>query len=334
MTVVKMNFPLLQLENVGRDFVLSAGIWSGKSSILRAVHQESLTLQRGEILGIVGESGCGKSTLASLVTGVREPSRGRIFFDGQDITHLKSSARRASRRRIQIVFQNPASALNPRMRILTQVKEGLIVHGIGDPAGRENLAREALLKVGLADEMVMRYPHQLSGGQQQRAAIARAIVTSPELIVLDEAVSALDVSVKAQVINLLKHLKRSMGLSYLFISHDLAVVRQLCDRVAVMLGGRIVELAPADELFREPRHPFTRTLIEAIPHPDPDVPFAPLPPVIDRKLSAERCPFADRCTYMEEVCAGAAPLLSSIDATHQIGCHIDPFAPSLERAAL
>lgn len=326
MTTAVVSNVLLHIDSVGKDFLLPGGSWFKKTR-LRAVDNETLRLNRGQVLAIVGESGCGKSTLAGMITGIHTPSRGRVLFDGADISDSRGAARRASRRRIQIVFQNPAAALDSRMTILQQVREGLDIHRLGHPTSRSARALKALAHVGLTEELARRYPHQLSGGQQQRAAIARAIVTEPDLLVLDEAVSALDVSVKAQIINLLKTLQRSLGLSYVFISHDLAVVRQLCDTVAVMLGGRVVEMAPVDELFRAPRHPFTRALIAAVPDPDPDKSFAAPPTVRDEAVHPHMCQFVARCPHAVSTCRADAPARRTIGGVRELACFVDPFAP-------
>ncbi len=292
--------------------------------VVRAVDGVSLRVGAGETLGLVGESGCGKSTLARCVLRLIEPTRGRVLLDEEDLTALPEEALRRRRRDIQMVFQDPTASLNPRLSVAATVDEPLALHTPLAGAGRRERVDEVLEEVGLGAGLRDRYPHQLSGGQRQRVNIARAIATHPRLVVLDEPTSALDVSLRARVILLLAELKRRMGMTYLFISHDLSTVRYLCDRVAVMYLGVLVEEAPAAELFDHPAHPYTRALLSCIPVPDPDV--APerlrlsgeVPSPID---IPEGCRLRGRCPLAQPVCAEPVPL-REIAPGHTVACHL------------
>ena len=292
--------------------------------VVRAVDGVSLRVAAGETLGLVGESGCGKSTLARCVLRLIEPTRGRVLLDEEDLTALPEEALRRRRRDIQMVFQDPTASLNPRLSVAATVDEPLALHTPLAGAGRRERVDEVLEEVGLGAGLRDRYPHQLSGGQRQRVNIARAIATHPRLVVLDEPTSALDVSLRARVILLLAELKRRMGMTYLFISHDLSTVRYLCDRVAVMYLGVLVEEAPAAELFDHPAHPYTRALLSCIPVPDPDV--APerlrlsgeVPSPID---IPEGCRLRGRCPLAQPVCAEPVPL-REIAPGHTVACHL------------
>ena len=292
--------------------------------VVRAVDGVSLRVAAGETLGLVGESGCGKSTLARCVLRLIEPTRGRVLLDGEDLTALPEEALRRRRRDIQMVFQDPTASLNPRLSVAATVEEPLALHTpLAGPARRAR-ADEVLDEVGLGAGLRDRYPHQLSGGQRQRVNIARAIATRPRLVVLDEPTSALDVSLRARVILLLAELKRRMGMTYLFISHDLSTVRYLCDRVAVMYLGVLVEEAPAAELFDRPAHPYTRALLSCIPVPDPDVVPARLtlsgevPSPIDIPTG---CRLRGRCPLAQPVCAEPVPV-REIAPGHTVACHL------------
>ena len=292
--------------------------------VVRAVDGVSLRVAAGETLGLVGESGCGKSTLARCVLRLIEPTRGRVFLDGEDLTALPEEALRRRRRDIQMVFQDPTASLNPRLSVAATVEEPLALHTPLTGAARRARANEVLDEVGLGAGLRDRYPHQLSGGQRQRVNIARAIATRPRLVVLDEPTSALDVSLRARVILLLAELKRRMGMTYLFISHDLSTVRYLCDRVAVMYLGVLVEEAPAAELFDRPAHPYTRALLSCIPVPDPDdVPArltlsGEVPSPIDIPTG---CRLRGRCPLAQPVCAEPVPV-REIAPGHTVACHL------------
>ena len=314
----------LVVDDLQMHFPLRSIIPWRAPRVVRAVDGVSLRVGAGETLGLVGESGCGKSTLARCVLRLIEPTRGRVLLDEEDLTALPEEALRRRRRDIQMVFQDPTASLNPRLSVAATVDEPLALHTPLAGAARRERVDEVLEEVGLGAGLRDRYPHQLSGGQRQRVNIARAIATHPRLVVLDEPTSALDVSLRARVILLLAELKRRMGMTYLFISHDLSTVRYLCDRVAVMYLGVLVEEAPAAELFDHPAHPYTRALLSCIPVPDPDVAPERL------RLSGEvpspidipgGCRLRGRCPLAQPVCAEPVPL-REIAPGHTVACHL------------
>ncbi len=325
---------LLEVEGLAKHYPVKRGLLGRAQGVVRAVDGVSFAIARGETLALVGESGCGKSTTARLVLRLIEPSAGTIRFDGLAVTG--AAELRALRRRVQVVFQDPYASLNPRLKVGETIAEPMEVHGIGDSASRTARVRELLGLVGLAPYHAERYPHEFSGGQRQRIGIARALAVQPELVVCDEPVSALDVSIQAQVVNLLKDLQARFGLSYLFIAHDLAVVRHMADRVAVMYLGQIVELAPKRALFAAPRHPYSRALLAAIPRPDParrgrvahlggDVPSPMNPP--------PGCRFHTRCPHAEAICREQVPPLVEAAPGHAVACHLAPTLPAHDAAA-
>ncbi len=319
---------MLEVRNLTKHFPLRAGLFSRSRRFVRAVDGVSFHLGRGEILGLVGESGCGKTTVGRLVLGLLKPTAGRILFEGTDLASLDREALRRRRREMQIVFQDPYSSLNPRMTAGEIIGEPLTIHGVA--RGREKRERvDALLKtVGMDPRDARKYPHEFSGGQRQRIGVARALALNPKLIVCDEPLSALDVSIQAQVINLLEDLQARLGLTYLFIAHDLSVIRHLSHRVAVMYLGKIVETGRTEELYARPLHPYTEALLSAVPVPDPDRERSPLiltgdvPSPIDPPSG---CRFRTRCPYVRTVCAEREPPLAERGPGHEAACHrLDP----------
>jgi peptide/nickel transport system ATP-binding protein len=313
-----MSAPLLSLRNVVVDYPVGG-------RILSAVADVSLTVAKGETLGLVGESGCGKSTLGRAVLQLRRPTAGNVTFDGTELTTLQGEAMRLMRRRLQIIFQDPIASLNPRRTIGDIVAEPLIIAGVKDKAERERRVREMMTAVGLDPDIAMgRLPHEFSGGQCQRISIARALILEPELVICDEPVSALDVSIRAQILNLLEEMKQRYGLTLLFIAHDLAVVKAVSDRIAVMYLGKLCEVAPSEQLFRQPAHPYTRLLLQAIPVPDPTVkpatnlvtgePPSPLDP-------PSGCRFRTRCPRADGTCASVEPELREVAPGQFAACH-------------
>jgi peptide/nickel transport system ATP-binding protein len=318
--------PILQVEGVHKHFSVKTGGFLGGTGTVKALNDVSLSMQKGETLGLVGESGCGKSTLGRLILKLEEPTRGRVLFDGQDINALDSAALLKLRQTMQVVFQDPYSSLNPRMTIGDIIAEPIKVHGLEPTAARaKERVAELLELVGLYPYMAVRYPHELSGGQRQRVGIARALAMKPTFIVCDEAVSALDVSIQGQIINLFEELQEKLGLTYLFIAHDLAVVRHISARVAVMYLGRIVELAHCDELYARPHHPYTKALLQAAPIPDPHIertrPRSILKGEIPSPLSPPTgCVFHTRCPLATEACKKDVPALIEVAPGHLSAC--------------
>ncbi|MBW8825810.1 MAG: ATP-binding cassette domain-containing protein [Acidobacteria bacterium] len=309
--------PLLEVEHLVVEHHLPGG------ARVHAVSDVSLTLQRGETLGLVGESGCGKSSIARSILMLRPPNSGSVRLNGEELVGIGPARLRELRSQMLIIFQDPISSLNPRRTVRSIVAEGLVIQG--RPLPHKELVDQTLRDVGLDPDAVGgRRPHELSGGQCQRVAIARALVLQPALLVCDEAVSALDVSVRAQILNLLEDLRERLGLTLLFISHDLAVVNAVSDRVAIMYLGKICELAPVDAIYGDPQHPYTHGLLEAIPQPDPDIPLAPLELVGETASPIDPpsgCRFRTRCPRAEALCAADEPLLRPLTDGHYVACH-------------
>ncbi len=315
--------PLLEVKHIKKYFTLKGG-----RGVVRAVDDVSFSVGKGETFGIVGESGCGKSTLGRVILRLTEPTEGRIFLQGKPIHDLNSRALRKQRKKMQMIFQDAMASLDSRQKIGNIIAEPLVVHGVGSKKERIEIVENLLLKVGLEPDAMERYPHEFSGGQRQRICIARAISLNPQLVIADEPVSALDVSIQSQVLNLLVDLREDLSLSYVFISHDLAIVEHICSRIAVMYLGQIVEMADTDELFDNPAHPYTQTLLSAIPRPDP------------RKRNKKRiilqgdipnpsdvpsgCRFHTRCPYVMDICRKEVPAVfekNTEKGQHSTNCH-------------
>ncbi len=319
--------PLLEVEDLKVWFPIRSGIVLDRHvGDVKAVDGVSLRIERGETLGLVGESGCGKSTVGRALLRLYDPTAGRIVFDGTDITHLKESELRPLRRRMQMVFQDPYASLNPRHSVGRMVGEPLRVHGLSRGKAVHKRVRELLQIVGLPTDAASRYPHEFSGGQRQRIGLARALALNPDFIVCDEPVSALDVSIQAQIVNLLETLQRDFDLTYLFIAHDLAVVRHISDRIAVMYLGQIMELSPADDLYENPLHPYTISLLSAIPIPDPEVERTRSSILLQGDLPSpanppQACRFHTRCPYVQPTrCRDDEPELRPLEG-HLVKCH-------------
>jgi peptide/nickel transport system ATP-binding protein len=307
--------PLLLVEGLKKYYPVRGGVFAAKIGDVRAVDGVSFSVQEGETLGLVGESGCGKSTLGRTIMRLEEPTAGRVFFEGKDLAHASKTELFQLRRDVQAIFQDPYSSLNPRMTVGEIVREPLLVHNIGTKPEQIEKVRALFETVGLTGEMINRYPHEFSGGQRQRIGIARALALDPKLVIADEPVSALDVSVRSQVLNLMVKLQRELDLTYIFISHDLSVVEHVSDSIAIMYLGRIVEIGDADTVFAKPAHPYTRALMEAIPVADPDVHHQSVPVKGEAPSPVSPppgCPFHPRCPYAIPACREAIPPLEPV----------------------
>jgi oligopeptide/dipeptide ABC transporter ATP-binding protein len=315
---------LLTVQNLHKAFKVSASRPGAAKQLLKAVDGVTFELKAGETLGLVGESGCGKSTTGKLLLRLIEPDQGTICFDGKMVTGMPKRELTSLRREMQMIFQDPYSSLNPRMRVGEIIGEPLVIHGLARGSNVREQVLELMQKVGLSREHYERYPHEFSGGQRQRIGIARTLAVQPRLVIADEPVSALDLSIQAQIVNLLKDLQQEFGLTYLFISHDLGVIEHVCDRVAVMYLGRIVELADAEQLYQHPRHPYTEALLNAVPIPDPQrvrqhqLLSGEIPSPIDPPAG---CHFHPRCPYAQEICRQEYPPLIEQRDGHQAACH-------------
>jgi len=315
---------LLKVENLRKAFKVSANRPGAAKQSLKAVDGVSFEIKSGETLGLVGESGCGKSTTGKLLLRLIEPDSGTIQFDGRDVAGMSHRELTAIRRDMQMIFQDPYSSLNPRMRVGDIIGEPLVVHSLAKGRAIKEQVLTLMQKVGLAPEHYDRYPHEFSGGQRQRIGIARTLAVQPRLIVADEPVSALDLSIQAQIVNLLKDLQEEFGLTYLFISHDLGIIEHVCDRVAVMYLGRIVEVATAEQLYQQPCHPYTEALLNAVPIPDPQrvrehqILSGEIPSPINPPTG---CHFHPRCPYSQEICRKEYPVLTDHTEGHQSACH-------------
>jgi len=320
--------PLLEVHDLVMHFPIGGGMFSKPAGVVRAIDGVSFDIRKGETLGLVGESGCGKTTTGRCILQLERPTGGRIVFEGIDMVTLDAAELRAVRRRVQVIFQDPYSSLNPRMTVGQILEEPLKVHRlVPDKGERELRVRDLLVQVGLLPQHAGRYPHQLSGGQRQRVGIARALAMEPALIVCDEPVSALDVSIQAQIINLLEELQARLGLTYLFIAHDLSVVRHISDRVAVMYLGKIVELADRKAIYDEPLHPYTRALLSAVPIPDPKIEAKRERTVLRGEVPSplnppSGCVFHPRCPIAVDRCSAEIPPLRELRSGHWAACHL------------
>ncbi len=318
-----MTTPLVEVDHLQAHYPVRGGLFAGPRQWIRAVDDVSFTIERGETLGLVGESGCGKSTLGRAILALRKPTGGQVLFDGHPVFDLQSEQLKALRRDMQLVFQDPFASLDPRKTVGRSVRAALDIHDVGKKSDRARQVEEMFQRVGLRRSHTTRFPHEFSGGQRQRVGIARALILRPKFLVCDEPVSALDVSIQAQILNLLKDLQAEFGLTLLFISHNLAVVEHMADRVAVMYFGKIVELAPRQALFAAPLHPYTQALLEAVPIPDPS--FRQPAPSLDGDPPdpanlPDGCRFRSRCRHAMPRCAVAEPSLSVSEPGHAVAC--------------
>jgi len=320
-----MKEVILKLEGVHKKFVASKKSFRKKATFVHALNDISLEVYRGETLAIVGESGCGKSTLGRVANKILDVEEGEVYFDGINITHLNTKKMLKYRKKMQVIFQDPYGSLNPRLKIRDLIGEPLLVHSEMNKNQRENKVKELLNIVGLSEEHATRYPHEFSGGQRQRVGIARALSVNPSLIIADEPISALDVSIQAQILNIFKELQNKYDLTYIFISHDLSVVEMISDRIGVMYLGKLVEIADKNNLYNNPMHPYTKALLSAIPVADPTrkkkriILNGDIPSPID---APKGCPFSTRCPEVMDICKNKMPELIKLSDSHSAACHL------------
>ena len=331
-----MNELILEIRNLKKYFPLRGGVFSRKRGDVKAVQGVSLDIVKGETIGLVGESGCGKSTLGRTLLRLEEPTSGEVIFEGDDLAHASQRELFALRKNLQMIFQDPYGSLNPRLTVGAIIEEPLEVHKWGSKSERREKVADLMEKVGLKPEVMNRYPHEFSGGQRQRVGIARSLALNPRVIVADEPVSALDVSVQAQVINLMVELQETLDLTYMFISHDLSVVEYISDRIAIMYLGRIVEIADTRTIFDAPRHPYTQALIDAVPKADPRLRRTHRP--IEGETPSPvnpppGCAFHPRCPFATEACKGDVPSLESVGERHEVACFRHADIPAFDPAA-
>lgn len=318
---------LIEVKNLKKYFKINKGIFGGNTSYVKAVDDVSFTIKKGETLGLVGESGCGKTTTGRTLIKLYEPTAGSILFNGVDLAGLKPRQMMPYRRKIQMIFQDPYASLDPRMTVGDIIGEAIDIHRLMGTKEKKERVQYLLDKVGLNAEHASRYPHEFSGGQRQRIGIARALAVQPEFIVCDEPISALDVSIQAQVVNMLEDLQQDLGLTYLFIAHDLSMVKHISDRIGVMYLGKMVEIAGSNELYNNPIHPYTKALLSAIPIPDPDMSEANERIILEGEIPSpidppEGCRFRGRCKYAKDICSKVTPELKDMGGGHSVACHL------------
>jgi oligopeptide/dipeptide ABC transporter, ATP-binding protein, C-terminal domain len=319
--------PLIEIKNLKKYFEINKGILGNKKSFVKAVDDISFTINKGETLGLVGESGCGKTTIGRTIIKLYEPTAGQIIYDGKDIAKLSPKQMLPYRRKMQMIFQDPYASLDSRMTIGDIIGESIDIHGLMRGKEREERIQYLLSKVGLNKDHSSRYPHEFSGGQRQRIGIARALAVEPDFIVCDEPISALDVSIQAQVVNMLEDLQKDLGLTYLFIAHDLSMVKHISTRIGVMYLGKMVEIGYSNELYKKPLHPYTQALLSAIPVPDPDMSAANKRIMLEGEIPSPidpppGCRFKGRCRYAKAICSEVEPTLKDLGDNHCVACHL------------
>jgi oligopeptide transport system ATP-binding protein len=325
--MMELQKDFIEINNLTKFFPVNKGIFSRKKSFVKAVDDVSFTIRKGETLGLVGESGCGKTTLGRTIIRLYDATAGEIIYDGVDIAKLSLSKMSSYRKKMQMIFQDPYASLDSRMTVGDIVGESIDIHKLLKGKDREDRVQNLLKMVGLSSEHASRYPHEFSGGQRQRIGIARALAVQPEFIICDEPISALDVSIQAQVVNMLEDLQNEMGLTYLFIAHDLSMVKHIAKRVGVMYLGKMVEITDSNELYTHPLHPYTKALLSAIPIPDPDESAKKTRIVLEGEIPTpidppKGCRFKGRCRYVKEICSKEEPILKDLGRGHYVACHL------------